>query len=187
VRLVGHPGNRTVTARLTALVSGAVPPGLYRWRSRAHPGAVRRELAAVGWGGYAMTGPVTDAGRFFDGCAAALAFPRWVGHSWLGRGGGVMSWEALADGLADLSWLPGYGHVLLWERYGMLADRDLKAWRRAYETLGGAPAARVRYAAAPLYVLLRGSGPQTSPVDGAPIPVLPAVTGSAASRPRRAR
>jgi hypothetical protein len=177
VRLVGHPGNRTVAPRLSALVSGAVAPGLYRWRSRAHPGAVRRELTGVGWGGYALGGQVTDARRFFDGCAEALAFPGWIGHSW----------EALADGLADLSWLPAHGHVLLWERYGVLAAGDRKAWRRAYETLDGALATRVRYAAAPLYVLLRGTGPPTSPVDGAPIAVLPAVTGNAASRPRRAR
>jgi hypothetical protein len=166
-----------VTARLAALVSGDVPPGVYRWRSRAHAGAVRRELASVGWAGYPLTGPVTDAVRFFDGCADALAFPGWFGPGW----------ATLADRLADLSWLPAQGHVLLWERYGMLAMADPKAWRRAYETLHSALTTRVRYAAPPLYVLLRGSGPDTSPVDGAPIPVLPAVTGTAGSRLRRAR
>jgi hypothetical protein len=120
---------------------------------------------------------VTDAGRFFDGCAAALAFPSWFGHSW----------EALADCLTDLTWLRGDGHVLLWERYEVLALGDLKAWRRAYETLESAVAARVRYAAPPLYVLLRGTGPLASPVDGTPIPVLPPVSGTAGSRPRRER
>jgi len=166
-----------VTARLAALVSGAVDPGLYRWPSRAHPGAVLRELARAGWAGYPLAGPVTEARRFFDGCARALAFPGWIGHSW----------TALADGLADLSWLPARGHVLLWERYGALAASDGRAWRRAYETLEGAVAARVRYAVPPLYVLLRGTGPATSPVDAAPIPVLPAVTGTAGSRRRRGR
>ena len=77
--------------------------------------------------------------------------------------------------------------MLLWERYGVLAAGDLKAWRRAYETLEGAVAARVRYAAPPLYVLFRGTGPRTSPVDGSPIPALPAVSGTAGSRPRRGR
>jgi Barstar (barnase inhibitor) len=177
VRLVGHPGNRTVTSRLGALVSGAVAPGLYRWRSRAHPGAVRRELARAGWRGYPLVGPVTDTRGFFAGCARALAFPGWVGHSW----------AALADGLADLSWLPADGHVLLWERYGALPAGDGAAWERAYRTLEDAVAARVREGASPLFVLLRGAGPTDSPVDGTPIPVLPAVSGTAGSRPRRAR
>jgi hypothetical protein len=180
--LVGHPRHRIVgaamTTWLTGLVEGRCAPGVYRWPSRAHPGAVGRELTAAGWGGYPLAGhEVTDAGRFFDGCAAALAFPSWFGHSW----------EALADCLTDLTWLPGEGHVLLWERYGVLAAGDLKAWRRAYETVEGAVAARIRYAAPPLFVLLRGTGPRTSPVDGAPIPMLPPVSGTAGSRPRRGR
>ena len=166
-----------MTPRLGALVAGVVAPGLYRWRSRAHPGAVRRELTGAGWSGYPLAGPVTDAGGFFDGCAAALAFPDWVGHSW----------AAVTDGLADLSWLPAQGHVLLWERYGTLAASDGTAWWHAYETLERALGRRAREDASPLFVLLRGVGPATSPVDGAPIPVLPAVSGTAASRPRRAR
>jgi len=179
--------------RLAALVRGDYPPGVYRWRSRAHPGAIGRELAGAGWAGYPLAGhEVTDAARFFDECASTLAFPAWVGHNW----------EALADCLADLSWLPGNGHVLFWEQYGRLAAGDLKAWRRAYETVESAVAARIRYAAPPLYVLLRGTGPDASPVDGKPIPVLPAAppstraaasparvtaSGSVGSRPRRAR
>ena len=93
----------------------------------------------------------------------------------------------VTDGLADLSWLPAQGHVLLWERYGMLAASDGTGWRRAYETLHDAVALRVREGTPPLFVLLRGTGPRTSPVDGAPIPALPAVSGTAASRRRRGR
>jgi hypothetical protein len=58
-----------------------------------------------------------------DGCAgkddaiariaAALRFPEWFGGNW----------DALADSLADLSWLPAPGYVLL------LARAD--AWRAA--------------------------------------------------------
>lgn len=173
-----------MVARLSALVAGEYPPGVYRWRSRAHPGALGRELTGLGWQGYALDG-VDDATGLFDECAATLLFPAWFGHSW----------EKLADCLSDLSWLPGTGHIVLWERYGALADGDGKAWRRAYETLERAVAARLRYAAPPLYVLLRGSGPEVSPVDGTPIPVLPltpptgpaTLSGSVASRPRRAR
>ena len=67
----------------------------------------------------------------FEGCAgkddaiariaAALRFPQWFGGNW----------DALADSLADLSWLPAPGYLLL------LARTD--AWRatdpQAFETL----------------------------------------------------
>ncbi|OLE25950.1 MAG: hypothetical protein AUG44_14380 [Actinobacteria bacterium 13_1_20CM_3_71_11] len=148
-------------ARLAALVSGAYPPGVYRWRSRAHPGALGRELAGCGWSGYALDG-VTDPVRLFEECAGIMTFPSWFGHTWAG----------LVDCLADLSWLPGTGHVLLWERYGAFAA-DATAWRQAYDALGRAVAARARYPVPPLFVLLRGSGPEVSPLDGTPIPVLP--------------
>jgi Barstar (barnase inhibitor) len=182
-------------ARLGALVAGEYPPGVYRWRSRAHPGAIGRELVAAGWVGYDLPG-VSDSAQLLEECARILTFPAWFGHTW----------EGLGDCLADLSWLSGKGHVVLWERYGALAGGDGKAWQRAYETLERAVAARVRYAAPPLFVLLRGTGPDVSPVDGRPIPVLPLASGragstgggnpgsgaarvsaTAGSRPRRAR
>lgn len=67
----------------------------------------------------------------FEGCtgkddalarmATALRFPEWFGHNW----------DALADCLADLSWLPAPGYLLLLER--------TEAWREAdpvaFETL----------------------------------------------------
>jgi RNAse (barnase) inhibitor barstar len=49
--------------------------------------------------------------------AAALAFPPTFGHNW----------DALADFLADLSWLPGRGVVLVFENAapeGGLAEAD---------------------------------------------------------------
>lgn len=53
--------------------------------------------------------------------AAALRFPDWFGGNW----------DALADSLADLSWLPAPGYVLLLEH--------IDAWREAdplaFETL----------------------------------------------------
>jgi len=153
-----------VTGRLAGLVDGSRPPGVYRWRSRAHPSALRRELSRFGWGGYPLPGhQLTDGGRFLDACATVLAFPGWYAHSW----------TALGACLTDLTWLPAEGHVVLWERYGCLAGADAAAWRRAYETLVRATEERVRYAAPPLYVLLRGPGPGTSPLDEEPIPLLP--------------
>jgi hypothetical protein len=150
-----------VTGRLAIILSGGRPQGVYRWLSRAHPGALRRELAAADWGLHPLDGrAVSDARSLFDRCARALSFPAWFGHNW----------DTLADCLGDLSWLPGAGHVLLWERYGVLAHADARAWRRAYEVMVDATAARRRIGATPLFVLLRGRGPTDTPDGSAVIP-----------------
>lgn len=49
--------------------------------------------------------------------AAALRFPSWFGHNW----------DALADCLGDLSWLPGEGYVIVLEhadRFRVAAEHD---------------------------------------------------------------
>jgi hypothetical protein len=151
------------TARLAAVLAGARPPGIYRWLSRAHPGAVRRELAAAGWAVHPLDGrPLTGRLEFFDHCAAVLAFPGWFGRNW----------DAFYDCLGDLSWLAGRGHVLLWEQYGVLARADPKAWRQAYQVLGEGIAARRESGLPPLYVLLRGAGPVERPDGGGMIQTL---------------
>lgn len=46
--------------------------------------------------------------------AATLAFPSSFGHNW----------DALADSLGDLSWMPAPGHALLVDNAGDLRDAD---------------------------------------------------------------
>src|SRR5256885_16507512 len=82
--LVGHSRHRTVgtsmTAWLTGLVEGRWAPGVYRWPSRAHPGAVGRELTAAGWGGGPLAGGGgTRARRVFAGGAPPRAIPSGLG------------------------------------------------------------------------------------------------------------
>jgi hypothetical protein len=146
----GRTRGRAATGRrLSELVTGVHPPGVYGWRSRAHPGPVRRDLAAAGWALYLVDGrTVTGPGSLFDRCAALLAFPVRCGRTF----------GALADCLGDLSWLPGRGHVVLWEAWQVLARRDPKTWQRAYQVFAGAAAGRPA-AAPPLYLLLRGAAP----------------------------
>jgi hypothetical protein len=149
--------------RLTAVVAGQRPPGVYRWLSRAHPNSLHRELAAAHWALHLIDGQdVVDATTLFDECAEALAFPAWFGRNW----------DALADCLSDLSWLPGRGHVLLWDQYDVLGRHDPTAWRLAYQVLEDATRARPRFGAPPLYVLLRGGGLTDQPDGGMPIPIL---------------
>jgi hypothetical protein len=42
-------------------------------------------------------------GGLFDECAAALQFPHYFGENW----------DALSDCLTDLTWLPGFAHLLV--------------------------------------------------------------------------
>jgi hypothetical protein len=152
-----------MTERLGAVLTGARTPGVYRWLSRAHPEAVRRELAAAGWASHPLDGRVITAPKqLFETCARALAFPGRFGHNW----------DALTDCLGDLSWLPGRGHVVLWDRYGLLARADPKAWRLAYQSFADAAAVGERAGAPPLYLLLRGSGPTEHPDGPGTIPTL---------------
>jgi Barstar (barnase inhibitor) len=149
--------------RLAEVLAGQRAPGCYRWPSRAHPSAVRRDLTAVGWSLHRMDGRVVSgAPELFDRCAAALAFPQWFGRSW----------DALAECLGDLSWLPGRGHVLLWDQYGVLARLDPKAWELACQVFFDAAELRRSTGSEPFFVLLRGAGPVIRSPDGTPIPSL---------------
>ena len=51
-------------------------------------------------------GHAHDKADFLDHIAKAMGFPQWFGHNW----------DALADCLKDLSWLPGKGWVVVLEK-----------------------------------------------------------------------
>lgn len=69
----------------------------------------RLDVARIDLGGAA------DKDALLARLAGALGFPDWFGSNW----------DALEDCLADLSWRPGEGHVLLLERHGELPLDDL--------------------------------------------------------------
>jgi RNAse (barnase) inhibitor barstar len=69
----------------------------------------RLDVARIDLGGAA------DKDALLARLAEALGFPDWFGGNW----------DALEDCLADLSWRPGEGHVLLLERHGELSLDDL--------------------------------------------------------------
>ena len=69
--------------------------------------ALRYELVHIDLSG------CVDAPTLFARFARALRFPEWFGHNW----------DALADSLGDLSWLPASGYLLLLE--------NASGWRAA--------------------------------------------------------
>ncbi|HRP75880.1 MAG TPA: barstar family protein [Rhodocyclaceae bacterium] len=93
---------------------------------------------------------------FLDRIAAALGFPEWFGHNW----------DALADCLADLSWLPETGHILILEHADEFAQEAPAAFTVGVEILR--EASRIQgELGLPLWVLLDlRAAPETGPRDG---------------------
>lgn len=134
---------------LAALLVGRRDPDLYHWDSRLSATDVEHAVAHAGWRAFVLDGRmVTDVVGLHSAIATAVGFPT-------GYDG---TWTALANQLADLSWAPGRGRVLLYEGWGMLARCDPTGWESARAVLTGA-CAYWRDAGIPFAVLLRGPGP----------------------------
>jgi RNAse (barnase) inhibitor barstar len=116
---------------LTALVTGASPPGRYRLAVPAPVRAIRDELVTAGWMMRIVDGiAMVDRASLFDEFATACDFPDWFGGNW----------DAFADCLRDLSWLPSDPIAILWQRSGAV-DPELR--HDAGRVIDAAIAARV--------------------------------------------
>ncbi|RII19428.1 Barstar (barnase inhibitor) [Streptomyces sp. YIM 130001] len=90
-----------------------------------------------------LTG-VRDKAGFMDRCTSALGLPAWFGRNW----------DALADSLTDLSWLPAaQGRVLVLGGWTEYAREQPREWTVAREVLAEA-SEYWRDRATPLTVLL---------------------------------
>jgi hypothetical protein len=99
--------------------------------------ATRRGAAAV------VLGPAASKAELLDEFARALEFPGWVGRNW----------DALADALGDLSWLPPGEKVVIWAGADMLRARQHAVYLTALEVLRDG-ARRSSLSGRPLTVLL---------------------------------
>ena len=88
-----------------------------------------------------LVGPAGSKAELLDGFAAAMRFPHWVGRNW----------DALADALGDLSWLPAGPQAVVWVGPRRLEDADPAAYRIALDVLEDAARTSDRH---PLTVLL---------------------------------
>jgi hypothetical protein len=103
--------------------------------------AERRGVAAV------VVGPAKTKAGLLDEFARALEFPGWVGRNW----------DALADALGDLSWLPPGPRVVVWAGADALRAAQPVAYRTALEVLRDATM-RSTDSGRPLTILLAPSG-----------------------------
>ena len=104
--------------------------------------AERRGAAAV------RLGPATGKAELLDEFARALEFPGWVGRNW----------DALADALGDLSWLPPGPRVVVWAGADALRSAQPTAYRTALAVLRDATR-RSAGSGRPLTVLLAPADP----------------------------
>ncbi len=118
-------------------------PGVRRVRRSAAAvvaDAERRGAVAV------VLGPAASKAELLDEFARVLEFPGWVGRNW----------DALADALGDLSWLPAGEKVVVWVGADVLETRQPVAYRTALDVLRDG-AARSIASGRPLTVLLAPS------------------------------
>ncbi|MCX7668542.1 MAG: barstar family protein [Anaerolineae bacterium] len=135
--------------RLDDLLAGRVAPGLYRLSQPLTAAAIAARAGRYGWQLAQIKGrPIRSKAAFLDACAEALAFPAYFGHNW----------DALADCLRDLSWLPtAAGRLILYEDAGTFAAAAPADFAVALAILRAA-VADWQDTSTPLAVLLRRAG-----------------------------
>lgn len=135
---------------LAALLAGHNEPDVYQWHSAAHVDVVRHAVEHAGWRFYYLdTWTIEDKESLLKAAAVTLDVPSFDGESF----------DALSDGLAEVTADDCEGIVLLWDGWSPLARHDEQAFSVALSVLGGRVNADKggRFA-----VILRGDGPPLS-------------------------
>jgi hypothetical protein len=143
---------------MTALahVLGEAGPGVHIWHSDRAEADIRADAEEIAWRCVIVDGSrVRDKAQFLEECERSYRFPAYFGHNW----------DALADCLADLQWLPppepgsAGGILTVFEDSNTFAFADLEAYSIALEVWEEAAEAWRRIGV-PFTVLLR-PGSQT--------------------------
>lgn len=141
---------------LAALLAGRTRPDLYQWHNAAHVPDVQHAVEHAGWRFAFVDGwTAEDKHAFLKATVSALQIDDDAAESF----------DALADGLAEVDSRGGTGTVLLWDGWSPLARSDEQAFKVALSVLGGRVNADRGDAFA---VILRGEGP---PLDLPELPV----------------
>jgi len=135
------PGRSSERSALAARLDGPSPSGVYRIGQGVDAASVRRLAEEHGWRPIVVDGRTArDKASLIEACARAFAFPDWVGRNW----------DALADALGDLSWLPADGFLVTWQR-----QRVVTGWETVVDVLQRATR-QLERTGRPMVVLVRG-------------------------------
>ena len=135
-------------SKLQAVLTGTVPPGVYRFTSRAGVDTLMEEATAAGWRLFYLDGnAIEDKAGLMVASQAAFEFPGYVARNW----------DALEEAINDLAWAPAAGYVVLIDDVAAFAAHDPDTWSTALDILSTS-AANWAQSATPMYVLLRQAG-----------------------------
>lgn len=122
--------------------------GLYRLPASWSPTELAEDTAAAGAALAILDGDtIASKADLLRALAAELHFPAYFGRNW----------DALADCLGDLAWLPPRGQLILFDHPAPLIRQAPATWAMAAAIFGEA-AAYWRTAGRPFSVLLRRTG-----------------------------
>jgi RNAse (barnase) inhibitor barstar len=106
------------------LTSGTLVPGVYQLQTEISSAVLDTAVSEAGWHGVVLAGRgVVDKQSLLTAVAGAFNFPSYFGHNW----------DALDEMLADLSWLPAAGYVVILEDFDSLAHLDSATWQTFVE------------------------------------------------------
>lgn len=110
--------------RLRLLLEGRRRPGAYRWDTEVLAGTAAAAVRRRGWRPF-VVGVGHDEATLLHACAGVVDLDPTD----------VPTWSRLADALADLSWVPAPGYVVLWPGAAGVASADDRAFDRACSLL----------------------------------------------------
>ena len=142
-----------MTHPLSPILSGDLPPGIYRLDMSLRAGTLCNQVEQHGWRCFLLDGSsIYDKPSFLAASARAMHFPDYFFHNW----------DSFEECVTDLSWLQAPGYVLIYDHVSALVAQHPRAWNTAYAILADAVAYWEQHSR-PFYVLLRNTGriPQT--------------------------
>src|SRR6476660_8897575 len=114
---------------LHTVLTAPAAAGIYRVPARLSVAAVARRVASTDTRLAVLPGNrITDKSTLLRAAAEALTFPPYFGRNW----------DAFADCLSDLSWLPAPGCAILYDNPAPLIRQSPQDWAIAIEIFGAA-------------------------------------------------
>lgn len=134
--------------KLVPILTGDLPPGLYRFSSRARAATIQQQVEAAGWRIFYLDGAeITDKPAFMQASASAMQFPAYFGQNW----------DAFEESINDLAWVPASGYIILLDDVAQFVNQAPDVWSTVYDILCGA-VAQWQQTGVPMVVLLRRPG-----------------------------